>query len=237
MKHPSIAKSLSRSKAWFLVCLSLFLSTGLRAGPVLNASSPLAFFTSTADSLLKAQPEFARLGLSVTNIPVYPTNYYTPAVHRLLQLAANLYDASTNKTATAPDDFDYPSVFRPTFTNIVNSGVTNVVINGYTTNLWFLHPVDVTALLDPFHHERKCLWHTAGSSGARRSSQLQPGLHAGHSRADAQVADCEAGLNARVTAPWHTNIQYALGISNVVGVLGVESIRVKLSPCAEYHLL
>ena len=36
-------------------------------------------------------------GVLVTNlqIPIWPTNFYTPSVHRLLQLAANMYDATT----------------------------------------------------------------------------------------------------------------------------------------------
>ena len=41
----------------------------------------------------------------VTNIPIYPVNYYTPAVHRLLQLAANIYDASTNKGLSSTGSF------------------------------------------------------------------------------------------------------------------------------------
>ena len=45
--------------------------------------------------------------LNTSYIPIAPTNYYSPAVHRLLQLAANMYDASTNSF--------YPSVFQPRF--------------------------------------------------------------------------------------------------------------------------
>ena len=57
----------------------------------------------------------------ITNIPVLVSNrfVYSAAVNRLLQLAANMYDASTNSF--------YPSVFRPVFTN---DGV-NVFISGY----------------------------------------------------------------------------------------------------------
>jgi len=40
-------------------------------------------------------------------IQIYPTNFYTPSVHRLLQLAANMYDASSTNF--------FPSVFRPVF--------------------------------------------------------------------------------------------------------------------------
>lgn len=89
----------------------------------------------------------------VGNIPVFVNSnfVYAPAVNRLLQLAANIYDASTNSF--------YPSVFRPVFTN---NGV-NVFILGYhqivsvpyppsygqppSTQLPLSQPVDVSYLL------------------------------------------------------------------------------------------
>ena len=54
--------------------------------------------------------------LSANEIIIYPgnVNIYTPALHRLLQLAANIYDASGYKTDLGTN-FDYPSVFRPLF--------------------------------------------------------------------------------------------------------------------------
>ena len=59
----------------------------------------------------------------ITNIPVWVNGrfVYTPSVQRLLQLAANIYDATTNSF--------YPSVFRPTFYRDPLTG--NVFINGY----------------------------------------------------------------------------------------------------------
>ena len=48
---------------------------------------------------------------------------YSPAVNRILQLAANIYDASTANF--------YPSVFGPMFTRSGN----NVYITGYTNVL------------------------------------------------------------------------------------------------------
>jgi hypothetical protein len=54
------------------------------------------------------------------NIPVYPTNFYSQSVHRLLQVAANIYDAGNTNL--------FPSVFRP----VTNSVGPNVFINGYT---------------------------------------------------------------------------------------------------------
>ena len=49
------------------------------------------------------------------HIQIWPTNFYTPSVHRLLQLAANIYDATTNAVAPTYGYPYLPSVFRPVF--------------------------------------------------------------------------------------------------------------------------
>jgi len=77
---------------------------------------------------------------------------YTPAVNRLLQLAANIFDATTNNTYAKGKN--YPSVFRPTFWVANEFGYTNVYINGYeyietvsgTNDGRLAQPVDVTTL-------------------------------------------------------------------------------------------
>ena len=69
------------------------------------------FFMKTANDLLRMQFPFA-----ATNIPVAQ---YTPAVHRLLQVAANVYDAARSNT--------FPSVFRPQFASTPNGPI----ISGY----------------------------------------------------------------------------------------------------------
>jgi hypothetical protein len=53
----------------------------------------------------------------ITNIPVYINGQfvYSSAINRLLQLAANIYDASTNIATSTPGSVNYPSVFRPIF--------------------------------------------------------------------------------------------------------------------------
>ncbi len=101
-----------------------------------ETNGALRFFTNAANRLLtnataiwlKANPASylqtfqTNATFSLTNIPVYINGkfVYTSAVNRLLQLAANMYDASTNSP--------YPSVFRPLFTTIGN----NVFITSYT---------------------------------------------------------------------------------------------------------
>ncbi len=87
------------------------------ARTVLNTDDPVGFFTTVADKMLRNTFNFG-----VTNIPVETNGVfvYSPAVQRLLQLSANIYDAATTNF--------YPTVFRPVF-NRDTSG--NVFIIGY----------------------------------------------------------------------------------------------------------
>jgi hypothetical protein len=103
----------------------LFIIIGLVAMTVtktdaqnLNAASPLGFFTNVASRLLSSE-----MNLNLSQIEIYPTNQYTPAVHRLLQVTANVYDASTNSY--------FPSVFRPLFSRDQGGLGTNLYVSGY----------------------------------------------------------------------------------------------------------
>jgi hypothetical protein len=105
---------------WMLACCLWATLAPAQPGPRVSLDSPIGFFTNVANRLLQSQ-----LNLSLNRIQLYPTNQYTPALHRFLQVTANLYDATTNRTLT---DYPYlPSVFRPLFTN--DSG--SIYITGY----------------------------------------------------------------------------------------------------------
>lgn len=87
-----------------------------------------AFFTNAADALLKTFYPPGAPGvplLAVTNIAIWPTNLYAPAVHRSIQVAANIFDATTNAAQTTYPHL--PHVYRPIFAR--RGGV--VVIEGY----------------------------------------------------------------------------------------------------------
>ena len=110
--------------AWVLLGGLAFTGLELHAGPLVSAESPIGFFTNVATRLLQSQ-----LGLSLNHIQVFPTNQYTPSVHRLLQVTANLYDAATNRPAT---DYPYrPTVFRPVFVNQSGRGGSQIYIGGF----------------------------------------------------------------------------------------------------------
>lgn len=70
--------------------------------------------------------------LSVTNIPLFPASYYSPEVHRILQLSANIYDATTTNAASPA----YPTLFRPVFAFNSNGWPNTDIIRimGYITN-------------------------------------------------------------------------------------------------------
>src|SRR6202012_3213412 len=64
----------------------------------------------------------------ISNIPVYinGTFVYTPAINRILQLAANICEATTN--APNPSPAFFPSVYRPVFER---DEAGNIFIVGY----------------------------------------------------------------------------------------------------------
>jgi len=126
---------------------------------------PRNFFVAAADQLLRLYSTSwynanyqsftntygVTVPFSITNIPVWVSNrfVYTPAVNRLLQLAANLYDATTTTNN------NLPHVFRPIFKRINNAG--DIVIASYmqvtnvigTSDFQLVQPIDVTGLDDP----------------------------------------------------------------------------------------
>jgi len=102
---------------------------------------PLAFFTNAAARMLRSQVFIGSDSrvINLTNIMVWPTNNYDGAVHRILQVAANLYDAvNTNglEVLTQPNEPKFPTVFRPylrkeIFTDGFGVARTNIYIAGY----------------------------------------------------------------------------------------------------------
>src|ERR1035438_2388176 len=133
---------------WIALCWLTFAAIGVQAVPLVTTESPIGFFTNVAARLLQSQ-----LGVSLNHIQVYPTNQYTPSVHRLLQVTANLYDAITNRADTG---YPYlPSVFRPVFTSQLGGVGNQIYISGYqevtaadTPNLVF-NPTPPHDLSDP----------------------------------------------------------------------------------------
>ena len=185
------------------------------------------FFVTAAQRLFQEQFRQFNPGwdpnpaLSVTNIPnitnilVTPTNYYTPALHRLLQVAANIFDATRTNI--------YPSVFRPQFTaGAVTNGVTNVFLTGFTNDASY-------STLGP--------WLAANRQygipcviGAKKGF---PNFNEMTLQTDIQVTRKLQFIRPETNLPPNqTNQMYILGISNTFGDRGMELLCRVLSPPA-----
>jgi hypothetical protein len=120
----------------------------------------LGFFTNAADRMLRAysQDWLTRAPSSyvatynmtnafgITDIPVLVSNQfvYSSAINRVLQLAANMYDATTNNSIGGSRD--WPDVFRPIFEH---DNLGNVFIVGYTNLSSSFGPNTITGTGDP----------------------------------------------------------------------------------------
>jgi hypothetical protein len=237
-------------------------TNGIASSTNFMAWTPIAFFTNAADRLLRAYTtqwrnsnptNFATTfytvtnfnfdltdwdnypAFGITNIPVLVSNQfvYSPAVNRLLQLAANMYDATTNNFGAifeaSVNNYNYPSVFRPTFwvTNV--NGYRNVYINGYqfvilnnsaynpiTLDPQLALPINVTAL--PPGTSTTNVYGIPWIIGAKKGFPnfnefsmesivwIKRKLEITRPSIDAQLSD------------YHTNQMYILAISNVFGI-------------------
>ena len=106
------------ARAWLLPAILLII---LCAAPTTRAAlsldPPENFFTNVADRLLQQQ-----LGVRLTEIQIRPTNQYSAAVHRILQVTANLYDSTSTN--------EFPSVFRP----LLATNGAGVFLAGFTND-------------------------------------------------------------------------------------------------------
>jgi hypothetical protein len=150
----------------------VFNTNGVASATNFVSWQPLAFFTNAADRLLRAYTtgwrnsnptNFATTFYTVTStnitnpdqwinypafgigrIPVLVSNrfVYSSAVNRLLQLAANMYDATTNRTYSGAPTYPYlPTVFQPIF--MVTNGnvyITNFVEVTVSSSSFFGNP-------------------------------------------------------------------------------------------------
>lgn len=104
-----------------MACLACGFALASHAGSLVGNRDANAFFNTVAGELLRVE-----LSADLNRIQLYPTNEYTPQLHRYLKLAANIYECTTNRTETGYPHL--PTLFRPLFTN--DSG--SVFICGYT---------------------------------------------------------------------------------------------------------
>ncbi|MFN0068216.1 MAG: hypothetical protein ACKVYV_11325 [Limisphaerales bacterium] len=219
---------------------------------------PLAFYTNAADLMVRASfhgldsrsPLYgstnipsAITNLTATRIPVWPDNYYTPAVHRLFQLAANLYDATTTDNpglmpgSTATNLLQLPTVFRPLFGNLTYTnhlgtatnglGITGwaVVTNDWRENVWSAPHADLAQRGNAAVEARVA--QGLGRGNLRVAGvPLVIGARRGHPNFNEFAMQTVATIGRKLEVvknspnglPVRTNQMYTLGISNVFGI-------------------
>ncbi|HMJ91822.1 MAG TPA: hypothetical protein VK530_18505 [Candidatus Acidoferrum sp.] len=95
-------------------------STGRTA---VSLEPPEHFFTNLSQRILLTMANDFAPVINVNAIMVWPTNHYGNGLHRVMQQAANIYDATRSN--------EFPSVFRPLFGSL---GTTNCFIVGWTND-------------------------------------------------------------------------------------------------------
>jgi len=200
---------------WLMICVLLlgFAPNRSRSAPNFDTTNPLGFFTNVASRLLASQ-----LNLNLSQLQVYPTNQYTPAVQRLLQVTANIYDATSTNF--------YPSVFRPVFSIDAN---TNICICGYRqvigvsgmNDSQLTAPVDLSVLTrfsGPSYHFNGNVYGIPWIIGARKGL---PNFNQFWMLNQVQVTRKLQFTRPYVGAPlsaYTTNQCYVIGISNHIGM-------------------
>ncbi len=189
----------------------------LQAAPCLGTNA-VGVFTNLANLFLAK----SGCNFTVTNIPVFDgTNFvYSPAVNRLLQVAANIYDATTNRTfsdGTSPSGPFCPTVFRPTFGR--NGNV--VFINGFVeegdgTTSYQAQPLSLPQDLALVSTNTTNIYGVPWIIGARKGF---PNFNKFSVYNFLQVSRVLQVVKPYAGAPagtWQTNIMYVIGISNLI---------------------
>jgi hypothetical protein len=197
------------------------------------------FFRVVADRLLRDQMRWERANgftnlpddIACTNIAIYPTNYYTPALHRLLQMAVNIYDATSNRVVNPPPTpyvyppF-YPTVLRPVFKTTSANNRTNIVIVGYeeagsgpalvadltNTSRW-KDLNDLRGEVQPNDFVYGIPFLIGAKKGYPNFNELMVETTAQIERKAEVVKE-----NVALPFPRYTNQMYVLGVSNIVGL-------------------
>jgi hypothetical protein len=173
-----------------------------------------AFFMEVGDRLIR---EYTNdYFFTITNIMIYPTNLYSVELHRLLQMTANIYDATRNDVGMYPD---LPTVFRPLFVADGN----NIFIRGFreetNTSVLDLPMLDLnySSNRNEFYAGKTdvMFWGIPLIIGARKG---YPSFNEFSVQSIIQVTRKLAFVRPATNQPVNqTNVMWVLGISNSVG--------------------
>jgi hypothetical protein len=180
------------------------------------------------------------VSFGITNIPVWigASNQfvYSSAIQRVLQLAANIYDAAY-WTSNSVSGTNFPSVFRPTFSVVLDqNGYTNVYINGYQqVVLTTSPPIDDPQLNTPTNVTSLPLgssvanylngvnvygvpWIIGAKKGFPNFNQFSMEEVVGIERRLQVTRPAINGANSVNYASFQTNQMYTMAITNSLGV-------------------
>ncbi|MFO1501832.1 MAG: hypothetical protein U1G07_26230, partial [Verrucomicrobiota bacterium] len=164
------------------------------------------------------------VGLGPGPYQFYMTNNeYSAGVHRLLQVAANLYDANTVRRQGTTND--YPSVFRPVFsrssTNLYISGFVDENTTNFLANPWMTIQEATRFYRTPATNLQVNLYGVPIVIGAKKGypnfNKLVVQTMAEVSR---RLQFVKANPGAR---PNQTNQMYEIGVTNRFGIEGWNS--------------
>lgn len=196
-----------------------------------TGSSPIHFFTNVAQRLLiTLSPE-----LNLRDVEIHPVNRYTPEVHRLLQVAANLYESLTNRTT---GQARLPTVFRPLFTSsgsrVAISGYVEETGSRFVSNRWFDLNLreDRELLRGNYVRSNANVFGQPIIIGAKKGF---PNFNEFSLETVVQVAR-KLEIRKLVGRSFQTNQAYLLSISNVIGVEAWNSYTQALSRPVEIHI-
>ncbi|HVU08755.1 MAG TPA: hypothetical protein VHG89_09455 [Verrucomicrobiae bacterium] len=201
---------------------------------------PLQFFTIAADRMLRmysqdwlardpsnyvASYNFTNV-FSLTNIPVMISNkfVYSSAINRVLQLAANICDATTNTSIGILPD--YPDVFRPNFYVVLENGYTNVYINSYQlvgaisgdNDFRLTTPIETTFVAPDFGFGIFTNLNVYGVPWIIGAKKGFPNFNQVTIQTAAQLTRKIQVTRTNIGGPFGTNQMYILSVSNLFGV-------------------
>ena len=186
-----------------------------------------------------------------SGIQLYPANAYTPEVHRLLQVAANIYDSTFDRLMDLNGNrviYPYaPTVMRPVFRKYANQGGgTGLFISRYTevTNdlqrigrQGFFDLINVIQnptfkISDPTKPAEQydlhinihgVPWIVGAKKGLPNFNEYSVESIVQVSRRLEVNKGNEANISPAMSRNWRTNQMYTLGITNVFGIEGWNS--------------
>ncbi len=223
------------------------------------------FFTNAANALLSRYTEEWRkadfqiytnlygtnqaFGLSSIPVRVNSNFVYTPSLHRVLQLAANLTDTITNRLNLYGKDF--PSVFRPI---IRKSNAGDVYIVGYTSvervaggmDPQFAKPLDLNIADDLARvpllgttlrgRDEVNVYGVPWVIGAKKGL---PNFNEFAMQSIFQITRKLEVVRPSQGAPkqtWRTNMMYLVAITNVIGVEAWNSYRTNFDRAVDIYV-